>query len=118
MKLGRELAENSLSYKNFSQGAKIFDRLKYQPQASNVIQSKGAPISGQTEDVTPTQYEFNVFDATALHTAGAEDFLFKTITEWGTKTYKVSPDVLKMDIWPLLGWCHPYRKGIIRVAKT
>jgi len=75
-------------------------------------------MSDQTKDLTTMQYEFNVLDVTASNTAGVEDFLFKTINEWGTTKYNLSADVVKMDIWPLLEWCHPYRKEIILAAKT
>ena len=34
------------------------------------------------------------------------------------RKHKLSADVVKIDMWPLLEWCHPYRKEIIRTAKT
>jgi len=75
-------------------------------------------MSGKTNDLTTTQYEFHAFEATDLNTAGVKAYLFKTENERGTKTYKISADVLKMEIWPLLELCHPYLKEIINAAKT
>ena len=75
-------------------------------------------MSGQTKDLTAMRYEFDVLDAAPLNAAGLEDFFYKTINEWGTTKYNLNADVVKMDMWPLLEWCHPYRKEIILAAKT
>jgi len=64
------------------------------------------------------KYEFQVLEATASNAAGMEDFFCKSITGWGRQTYKFKADVLRMDFWPLLELCHPYRNEIIRAAKT
>ena len=75
-------------------------------------------MSGQTKDLTTMKYEFHVLDATASNTVGVEDYFCKTINEWRTTKYKLSPDILRMDIWPLIELCHPFRKEIIRAAKS
>jgi hypothetical protein len=67
---GRKIAENSLSCKNFSQGPKMFDRLKYQHEADNVTQSKGSPKFDRTKDIARMKYEFHLCDVTASNSAG------------------------------------------------
>jgi hypothetical protein len=47
-----------------------------------------------------------------------DDYFCNSITGWGRQKYKLKSDVLRMDFWPLLEQCHPYRNEIIRAAKT
>lgn len=52
-------------------------------------------MSDQTKNLTATQYEFHLLDATALNTAGVEDYICKTINEWGPTKHKLRADVVK-----------------------